>query len=284
MRLTAAKTIHMITISNEIVTIQIWVVANIDHMKIQLVNPNTSPGMTAKIAAAARRVAAPGTELVVQHSQSGPTSIESAFDEALAVPGLLQAIARGRQEGAHGHVIACFGDPGLAAARELATGPVVGIAEAAMHAATLVAHSFSVVTTLARTVATAERLVAQYGFTRQCRRVRATGIPVLALEHAGTDAVLFRQVLVECERALQEDGSAAIVLGCAGMADLCERLSLALSVPVIDGVSVAVKLVEALCGAGLVTSKRGDYACPDAKPVVGPMSAFALASSQELHA
>ncbi|HSV82481.1 MAG TPA: aspartate/glutamate racemase family protein [Ramlibacter sp.] len=252
-------------------------------MKIQIVNPNTSAAMTAKLAAAARRVAAPGTELLVQHSPSGPASIESGFDEALAVPGLLQALAAGVEQGAHGHVIACFGDPGLTAARELARGPVLGIAEAAMHAATLLAPAFSVVTTLQRTVATAERLVAQYGFGRQCRRVRATGIPVLALEHAASDAALYRRIVTECERALDEDGSGAIVLGCAGMADLCERLAATLQVPVIDGVTVAVKLVEALLGAGLATSKRGDYAWPEAKPVSGPMAAFALARSEGAH-
>lgn len=249
-------------------------------MKIQIVNPNTSAAMTAKLAAAAGQVAAPGTELLVQHSPSGPASIESGFDEALAVPGLLQAIAAGAQAGAQGHVIACFGDPGLAAARELAAGPVIGIAEAAMHAATLLAPAFSVVTTLQRTVAMSERLAVQYGFARQCRRVRATGIPVLALEHAARDAALYRRIADECERALEEDGSGAIVLGCAGMADLCGRLAATLQVPVIDGVSVAVKLVEALLGAGLATSKRGDYALPQAKPVTGPMAAFALAASE----
>ena len=245
-------------------------------MIIQIINPNTSVAMTAKLDAVARRLAAPGTEARVRGSASGPESIESAFDEALALPGLLQAVVSGEREGAQGHVIACFGDPGLAAARELARGPVLGIAEAAMHAATLLAPSFSVVTTLERTVASAQRLVAHYGFERQCRRVRATGIPVLALEHAASDAALYGRINAECERALSEDGSGAIVLGCAGMADLCQRLSDSLGVPVIDGVSVALKLVEALLGAGLATSKRGDYACPEPKTVTGAMAAFAV--------
>ncbi len=256
-------------------TIQIIIVTKRQNIVIiQIVNPNTSAAMTAKLAAVARQVAAPGTEGRVRGSASGPESIESAFDEALALPGLLLAVAQGEREGAHGHVIACFGDPGLAAARELARGPVLGIAEAAMHAATLVAPTFSVVTTLERTVASAQRLVAHYGFERQCRRVRATGIPVLALEHAASDAALYARISAECERALAEDGSGAIVLGCAGMADLCQRLSDTLRVPVIDGVSVAIKLVEALVGAGLATSKRGDYAAPESKAVSGAMAAF----------
>lgn len=244
-------------------------------MRIQVINPNTSMAMTDVIGAAARRVAGAGVSILVSGSRNGPASIESAYDEAMAVPGLLQAVREGMRQSVDAHVIACFGDPGLDAARELSGAPVLGIAEAAMHTATLLAPGFSIVTTLQRTVAGAERLVTQYGFSRQCRRVRATGIEVLQLEHAARDAALFGRVLAECERALDEDGSGAIVLGCSGMAELCGHLADRLGVPVVDGVSAAVKLAESLVGMGLRTSKRGDYAEPPAKPLGGLMAAFA---------
>ncbi|WP_042428347.1 aspartate/glutamate racemase family protein [Comamonas granuli] len=245
-------------------------------MKIQIINPNASLAMTEEIGHAARRVAAQGTHIMLTGTASGPASIESAFDEALALPGLMQAVEQGRREGVHAHVVACFGDPGLQAAREVADAPVLGIAQAAMHAACLLAPRFSVITTLQRTVSTAERLARLYGFEYQCRRVHATGLPVLALEAAATDDRVFAQVRACAERAIEEDGCGALVLGCAGMAPLCARLSGVLGVPVIDGVSVAVKLAEALSGAGLSASKRGDGARPEAKPVTGIMSAFAL--------
>ena len=113
-------------------------------MKIRIINPNTTWSMTEKIGACARAVARPGTEIVAVSPSMGPASIESHYDEALAVPGLLQEIARGEAAGVDGYVIACFGDPGLKAARELARGPVVGIAEAAMHLASMVGTRFSV--------------------------------------------------------------------------------------------------------------------------------------------
>ena len=94
------------------------------------------------------------------------------YDEALAVPGLLQEIEEGERAGMDAYVIACFGDPGLSAARELARGPVIGIAEAAMHMASLVAPSFSVVTTLARTSGMAWHLAERYGITRKGDRVK----------------------------------------------------------------------------------------------------------------
>ena len=150
----------------------------------------------------------------------GPASIESHYDEALAVPGILDEIARGEQEGIDGYVIACFGDPGLEAARELAHAPVVGIAEAAMRAACL-GRSFSVVTTLGRTRGRAWDLAETYGASSAYRGVPACEIPVLDLE-TSPDA---RERITQARReALAIDESEVIVLGCAGMADLCAHI------------------------------------------------------------
>jgi allantoin racemase len=228
--------------------------------RITVINPNTTEAMTSVIAAAARAVAAPGTEIVAVTSPCGPASIEGHYDEAVAVVGLLGEIRKGEANGCDAHVIACFGDPGLLAAREIASGPVLGIAEAAMRTASFLATGFSVVTTLARTRVIAEHLALAYGLERACRRVRAVDIAVLQLDDPASNA---RQILFdECRRAIAEDGSGAIVLGCAGMADLAASLSRELGVPVIDGVAAAVKLAEALVGLGLKTSKHGDLAYP----------------------
>ena len=104
-------------------------------MIVDVVNPNTTGSMTALVAEGARAAAGPGTTVRAVTSRSGPASIESHYDEALAVPGLLEAVLEGSASGADAHVVACFGDPGLDACREVAAGPVLGIAEAAMHAA-----------------------------------------------------------------------------------------------------------------------------------------------------
>lgn len=242
-------------------------------MRIKVINPNTTAGMTATIADAAERAAAPGTVIVPATSAMGPVSIEGHYDEAIAVVGLLDAVRQGEADAIDGYVVACFGDPGLQACREIARGPVVGIAEAAMHCASLVAHGFAIVTTLGRTVAIAEHLVLAYGFERQCRSIRASDIAVLDLEDPASDA---RQVILrECRAAIEHDGAGAILLGCAGMADLARDLGDALGVPVIDGVAAAVKLVEALVGLGLATSKRGPLAYPLPKTYTGALAHMA---------
>ena len=186
-------------------------------MRILVVNPNTTASMTARIGAAARSAATPGTEVRAVNPAMGPASIEGYYDEAFPVPGLLEEIRRGEEGGCDGYVIACFDDTGLDAARCVASGPVVGICEAAMHVATLLGGRFSVVTTLARSVPALEALARRYGVADRCR-VRAAEVPVLALEDPGSGAVA--RVEEEIRRALHEDGAECVVLGCAYTGDL----------------------------------------------------------------
>ena len=132
-------------------------------MLIKVINPNTTWAMTEKIGECARSVAAVGTMIEAVSPSMGPASIESHYDEALSVPGVLDEIAKGERDGVDGYVLACFGDPGLDAARELAGGPVVAIAEAGMKVATYLGRGFTVVTTLDRTIGRAWDLAAHYG-------------------------------------------------------------------------------------------------------------------------
>ncbi|MCL6413960.1 Asp/Glu racemase, partial [Pantoea agglomerans] len=96
--------------------------------------------------------------------------------------------------------------------------------------------------------------------------------PVLALEQDG--GIAQNKVREYCIQSLRQDGVGAIVLGCGGMADLAQELTQELSIPVIDGVSAAVKLIESLSALGLTTSKQGDLDYPIAKPLSGMFSSL----------
>jgi allantoin racemase len=246
--------------------------ASTQSIRIKLINPNTTLSMTRNMVDCAQRLASPRTEIIGVSPDMGPPSIEGYYDEALATPGLLAEVIKGERTGCDGYVIACFGDPGLQAAREIARGPVVGIAEAAMHVASFIAPSFSVVTTLGRTCGMAWHLAERYGMKRFCRNVRAVEIAVLELEDPLSDAR--RRIIEECQRALDEDGSTAIVLGCAGMVDFSYAISEKVNAPVVEGVTAAVKLVEALVTLGLATAKREEYAFPLPKTYGGLLSGF----------
>jgi allantoin racemase len=225
---------------------------------LTVVNPNTTQSMTDLIEAQARLVAGPGTVVTGRTPSMGPASIESHYDEALAVPGLLEVIRS--DSTADAFVLACFGDPGLDAAREAASRPVIGVAEAAMKTASLLGRSFSVVTTLARTMGQAEQLVRRYGYAAKCRSIYACEVPVLELHDPASEA---RKLVVDhCRRAVEYDEADSIVLGCAGMADFCTDVSEQVGVPVIDGVTAGVLLVESMVKLGLRTSTRSEYATP----------------------
>ncbi len=241
-------------------------------MRIQLINPNTCQGMTDKIACSAAAVALPDSEIIARSPEHGPESIECAFDEAIAAAALLDVIAEGEAQGVDAHIIACFGDPSIDAARELANAPVIGIAGAAFQMASLISHRFGVVTTMSRTLPAAHHLLERYGYSHLCSGVRATDIAVLSLEHI--EHSVYQQLLRECHAAIEQDGAEAIVLGCAGMSDLATELSIELNVPVIDGVTAAVKLAESLNHLNLTTSKSGQYASPLSKKFIGRYAHF----------
>lgn len=233
-------------------------------MRILVINPNTTASMTAKIGEAAASVASGATEIVAVNPADGPPSIEGYFDEIFAIPGIIAEMAKAQ---ADAYVIACFDDTGLDAARCATEAPVIGIGEAAFHMASLVAGKFSVVTTLARSVPAIEHNLAKYGLASRCAKVRSSDVAVLELERPGSNAR--HRISQEIARAIREDHAEAIVLGCAGMADLARSLSEEHGVPVLDGVVCAVTLAESLFKVGLKTSKIGGYAAPRGKRFAG---------------
>lgn len=227
-------------------------------MRLLVINPNSTGSMTEKIGVAARSAASAGTEVIAVNPPGGPVSIEGYFDEAMSVPGLLQTIQTAPAFDAV--IIACFDDTGLDAARCLTDRPVIGIGEAAYHFASMLSNKFSVVTTLSRSVPALEHNLQKYGLATRCARVRSSEVAVLELEHLGSDAS--NRISAEIGRAVAEDRAEAIVLGCAGMADLAGRLAAEHGLPVLDGVVCAVRLAEAMVGLGLRTSRLGGYAPP----------------------
>lgn len=233
-------------------------------MRILVLNPNTTASMTEKIGAAARRVASAGTEIVAMNSANGPASIEGFYDEAMSLAGMLAVIRNTPDFDAV--VIACFDDTGLDAARCLTDKPVIGIGEAAYHMASMISNKFSVVTTLARSVPALEHNLHRYGLIARCARVRSSEVAVLELEHPGSDAC--NRISAEIGRAVAEDRAEAIVLGCAGMADLADTLAKEHGLPVLDGVVCAIGLAEAMVKLQLLTSRRGGYSPPPAHKVI----------------
>lgn len=244
-------------------------------MRILILNPNTSEDFTQAIYNVGEAVKSPGTEIVCLNPSSGPRSIESVYDELLSCSPCLEVLIACRAE-FDGFIIACYGNhPVIHAAREMLSQPVVGIMEASLYLACAVGRTFSVISSGDRAVTMFLDAVKAFGLEGRCASVRSTGTPVLALE--GPEKLNVEElILIEARKAVEEDGAEVISLGCAGMTGLDERLKRELGVPVIDGVSSAVKLMEALVGCGIQTSKRQAYAPLQGKELVNLPEAFAV--------
>ena len=235
-------------------------------MRILVINPNTTQAMTDDIGMMARKYARPDTEIVAISPRYGPRSIEGHFEEYIAAAATVEEVARHRDE-FDAFVIACYGDPGLFACREITEKPVIGIAEASMHFATFLGHKFSIVTVIPRVKPLLDDLVRFVGLESKCASVRCTNLTVLEIEEDPERAV--RELIAESKKAVQEDGAEVICLGCAGMGPLDRQIQEAVGVPVLDGTVCAVKLAEALYDYGLTTSKVAAFAWPERKELVG---------------
>jgi allantoin racemase len=202
----------------------------------------------------------PGVTVTQSAITSGPASIESAFDEALAVPPVLAEVTAAARAGADAIVINCLGDPGLQAARELVSVPVLGPGQTSMHLASMLGHRFSILTVLDQLVAVDEDKAASYGIATRLASVRSVGIPVLDLE--GNPEKLLAALTEQGLRAIRDDGAHVLILGCTGMIGTAARLQAALAaegepgIPVIDPVPATLSVAAALAGCGLSHSKR----------------------------
>jgi allantoin racemase len=247
-------------------------------MKILVINPNTTQAMTDEIAHVARGAAAGGTEIDCISPESGPRSIEGYTDEVLAAYHTVDLVAR--TKGSYdGYVIACFGDPAVAACREVADVPVVGIAEAAFHMASLVAYKWSIVTVLPRVKPFMEEVVHRNGMEHRCASIRCTPLTVLEIE-ADIERTK-RMMLDEARDAIANDGAEAILLGCAGLGPIDKTMQEALAVPVFDGTACAVKLLEGLHGYGVTTAKVRAYLTPEPKELVACPGSLAAIYERE---
>ncbi|WP_035323794.1 aspartate/glutamate racemase family protein [Peribacillus kribbensis] len=247
-------------------------------MKIKVINPNTTLAMTKGIEHAARSAARPETEILAVSPKMGPVSIESYYDEYLSIPGVIEEVKKGEAEGVDAFVIACWGDPGLHAAREVTDRPVVGIAEASVYLASILAARWSVVTVLPRIKTMLEELVDSYGMQKRVLKIRTTPMGVLDFERdpdAGIE--MLRQ---EGRRAVEEENAEAILLGCAGMAEFADSLERELGVPVIDGVVAGVKFAESIVDLGKRTSKLKTYKYPEKKEYAGILESFGDAAAK----
>ena len=234
-------------------------------MRILVVNPNTTEAMTEHLRRELTPLANAGTELEFVNPEHGPVSIESAYDEALAIPPTLDLVRGAERDGFDAVVLACFSDPGLTAARELVSIPVVGIEESTLHLAAQLGHRFTVVTTFQERVPSKIEHVVASGLASRLASIRPLGMSVLEMD--ADPARTKARILEVAGAAVRDDGAEVIILGCAGLAGYAADVERELQIAVLDPSPVALKTAEMLVDLGLRHSKRGLYSLPRAKTI-----------------
>jgi allantoin racemase len=225
-------------------------------MRIHIVTPVTTRGVRSLDDVA--HLAHAG--LTITHSilESGPPSIESEYDEALAVPATIAEVVKAERSGADAVILDCMGDPGMRAAREMVSIPVLGPGETSMHLAAMLGQRFGYVTVLNSVKPMTRNVMRLAGVEDRLASIRVVDIPVLELESRIDEA---KQRLGACAvKAVEEDDADVIILGCTGFLGCASAIGAHLAdhghdVPVIDPVPATLCIAEGIVRAGLSHSK-----------------------------
>jgi Asp/Glu/hydantoin racemase len=235
-------------------------------MHLLLINPNTTQMVTDRVVDAARKRASAGTTVAGATGRFGARYIISRASAAVAGHAALDAYAA---HGAKADVIglACFGDPGLLALREVARQPVIGMAEASCLLACTLGRRFAIVTGGERWGPMLEEFVAGLGFKERLAGVvttRPTGGDIAR----DPDAAV-APLAAACEEAVRDRGADVVILGGAGLVGLSARLAGRVPVPVVDCVAALVSAAEAVAGLGLSKPAAGSFAAPPKLETIG---------------
>lgn len=224
-------------------------------MRVLIINPNSSEDVTARIAAAAARVAGSAEVFDAVSAPSDTPLIVTQADAEHAASAVAEIVGE-RAADYDGVIIASFGDTGIDRARQITSRPVIGIARSAFVAALACADSFSIVSFSAAMAPGFETTLNRYGLMNQMRDIVSADTADIEVPGAMREETEAR-ILAACQRVAAE-GSPAIVLGGGPLAGLAHRLRGHLSVPIFDGVeaSIAMLRLRLASGSGHGVSSR----------------------------
>lgn len=215
-------------------------------VRILLINPNTTQSVTDLVADHVRGIVGGAAEIVAVTGRFGARYIASRAASAIAGHAALDALAE-HVAGADAVYLACFGDPGLMALREVSPVPVVGMAEAACRAAAAGGRRFAIVTGGVLWGPMLTEFVATIGLADRLTGVR-TVAPTGGEIAADPDAAL-GGLAAACRACAEVDGAEAVILGGAALAGLAARIQPAVPVPVLCSVEAGARAVLAAAGA-----------------------------------
>lgn len=207
--------------------------------KILVINPNITGAMLDGVLVQARRSLPPAIELVGVSARRGVAVISTRATFAIAAQSVLETWACYRsaaqaETAPQAIVIACFGDPGVAALRELVPISVFGLAEASLRSTARTHGRFAVVTAGPAWKSMLDELVRQLG-------LEGSYAGTYAIDANGLGATRqpeqFQALMQNTIEAAERNGAQAIVLGGAALAGSAHLYQA--KVPLVDCVESA---------------------------------------------
>lgn len=206
---------------------------------IVVLNPNSSQSVTDALSESLEPLRFSGGPAIrCETLAEGPPAIETDAHVAGVVEPVC-AYLRAHEDDAGAFVIACFSDPGLRQAREASARPVLGMAECGLLTALAHGRRFGVISILESSLARHLRYIRGMGIEDRLAGDLPVGLGVLELED---HALALERMGAVGARLRDEHDADVIVMGCAGMATLRERLEARLGIPVIEPVQAAVSM------------------------------------------
>nr|WP_243874904.1 aspartate/glutamate racemase family protein [Arthrobacter woluwensis] len=187
--------------------------------------------------------------------------------ESLLAAGAVAEVIAQHAGSVDGVLVAAFGDPGMPALKELAQVPVIGITEAALCAASLQGHHFSIIAISDRITAWYRECVEAFGLGGRLASIRSLKD---ALGGIGAVQDDFGPALVAlAQQAVRDDGADVVILAGAPLAGLARTVAGQIPVPVVDGISAGVRMAEAVIGLASGPHLAGAFAPPPLKARAG---------------
>jgi allantoin racemase len=216
-------------------------------MRLLIINPNTTAAMTDKVVVAARSMLPAGTQIIPATGRFGPRYIASHASFAVAGHAALDAFAA-HGSGCDAVLLACFGDPGLEALREVADCPVISLIDASCAEAGIGGRRFSIVTGGERWGPMLKEMIRARGLEPQLASIM-TVAPTggeIAKDPEGAAALLAEA----CRRCANEDGAEAVILGGAGLIGIASIIQPGLRMNIICSNEAGLRDVAKVLAAG----------------------------------
>jgi len=233
-------------------------------MKIQVISIVTSDDVRRMIEKVVAETKRPETIATVVSPKKGPPTVDSSYDEAFAVPPMLELVKVANASAYDAIVLACFCDAGVDAAREISDIPVIAMEEATLAFALTLGSRFGIITEKVERVAMKEVHVRRAGLSDRLASIEPLGLSVAELTSKPEEA---KRRAAALAKKMVKAGAEVLIMGCAVMAGYQEHVAESVGVPVLDPTAVALKMAELTVDLRVMHSKAGLYHCPEPKPI-----------------